>query len=266
MPIITTKRGLNWYCETHGEGETLLFIHGFGTSQRLWADQVKYFSTNFHVVTVDLPGHGQSGWRDVSLNDMAIDIKFILEKLDLHQVNGVASSFGGLITLKLYKVCPEKLQRVSFVGALPKFARSENYPAGLDIERIHKLSNQFDGDYATILDIFFRSLFSKQDRESERFQWIKHVRQNDALPRREALKKFLDILEHEDLRDILANLQYRVQFINGTEDYICTMEIMQWLESMVTYGRFDYIQGTGHFSFLSRPQEFNQLLEEFLTA
>ena len=266
MSYLQTPRGLNWYYETHGEGETLLFIHGFGTSQCLWVDQVKHFSTGFHVVTIDLPGHGQSDWQDVDLNDMAIDIKFILEQLDLHQVNVVASSFGGLVTLKLYKVCPEKLQRVSFVGALPKFARCDNYPAGLDIERIHTLSNQFDGDYATILDIFFRSLFSKQDRESERFQWIKQVHKNDVIPRREALKKFLDILEHEDLRNILANLQYRVQFINGTEDYICTMEIMQWLENVVVHGRFDYIQGTGHFPFLTQPQKFNELLEEFLTA
>ena len=217
-------------------------------------------------MTIDLPGHGQSGWQDVDLNDMAIDIKFILEKLDLHQVNVVASSFGGLITLKLYKVCPEKLQRVSFVGALPKFARCDNYPAGLDIERIRKLSDQFDGDYATVLDVFFRSLFSKQDRESERFKWIKDFRKSDVIPRREALKKFLDILEHEDLRDILANLQYRVQFISGTEDYICTTEIMQWLESVVVHGRFDDIKGAGHFPFLAQPQEFNRLLEEFLTS
>ena len=266
MPHITTQRGLNWYHEIHGEGETLVFLHGFGMSQRLWVNQVEYFSTGYQVVTVDLPGHGQSGWQEIDLNEMAVDLKFIFEKLGLHQVNVVAHSFAGLLALKLYKVCPEQLQRVTFIGALPKFARSDNYPAGLDIERIRALSNQFDGDYGMILDIFFRSLFSKQDRDSERFQWIKHFREHDVLPRREALKKFLNILEHEDLRDILANLQYRVQFINGTEDYICTAEIVEWLKSAVEHGRFNDIKGAGHFSFLTRPREFNQLLEEFLTS
>jgi hypothetical protein len=49
----------------------------------------------------------------------------------------------------------------------------------LDIDKIRTLSQQFDGDYALILDIFFRSLFTMKERESERFKWVKELRQKN---------------------------------------------------------------------------------------
>jgi pimeloyl-ACP methyl ester esterase len=232
----------------------------------VWTAQVEHFSTGFKAVTVDLPGHGESGWQDVGLIDLAVDLNFILEELGIEQVNVVGSSFGGLIGLYLLKTGPERVQRISFVGSLPKFARTADYPAGLDIERIRKLSAQFDGDYTAMLEIFFRSLFSRQDRESERFKWIRQFHKSEAVPRREALKKFLDVLEREDARDVLAHVNCRVQFINGTEDYIVPVDSMKWLEEMLPWANFDYMEGAGHFPFLIKPKEFNQLLEGFLTS
>lgn len=266
MAVITTQRGLEWFYSVSGEGEAVLFIHGFGVSSRLWADQVGYFKEAYKVITVDLPGHGQSAWQPVGLAQMALDMNYILHKLGVEQVNIVASSFGGLVALYFLKTSPSTVQRMSFVGSLPKFARTPQYPAGLDIARIRHLSQQFDGDYQAILDIFFRSLFSRQDRENERFKWIKQFHKSEAVPKREALKSFLDILEHEDARDIIANINCRVQFINGTEDYIVPMSVMHWLEEMLPNANFDYLDGVGHFPFLTKPKQFNELLHGFLTS
>lgn len=244
----------------------MLFIHGFGVSSRLWVSQVEHFESGYKVITIDLPGHGQSGWLNVGLSDMAFDLNFILGKIGVEHVNVVASSFGGLVGLYLLKVNPWRVSRMSFVGSLPKFARTSQYSAGLDIARIRKLSEQFDGDYQVVLEIFFRSLFSKQDRESERFKWIKQFHKSDVIPNREALKIFLDILEQEDARDIIAHINCRVQFINGTQDYIVPVDSMKWIEEMLPFANFDYLQGVGHFPFLTKPKEFNELLEGFLTS
>ena len=107
-----------------------------------------------------------------------------------------------------------------------------NYPAGLDIDKIRTLSRQFDGDYASILDIFFRSLFTMKERESDRFKWVKEIAAKRALPQREALKYFLDILEKTDLRDRMASVICPLQFITGTEDYICPRAIMDWVAAI----------------------------------
>jgi len=264
MPFFKTHRGLDWYYEVSGEGDAIVMIHGLGATGRFWQAQQEFLKADFQVVTIDLPGHGKSGWKPLSLIEMAIDIRQILSSLGFTQFSLLASSMGGLVALELYRMIPQDVMRISLVGSIPKFARGNNYPAGLDIEKIHTLSQQFDGDYASILDIFFRSLFTMKERASDRFKWVKQLRQTEALPRREALKHFLDILEKTDLRDRIASMICPVQFITGAEDYICPRAIMDWVAEHTHNARFDFMEGCGHLPFLTQTNEYNRLLEDFL--
>ena len=134
----------------------------------------------------------------------------------------------------------------------------------MDIGKIHTLSHQFDGDYASVLDIFFRSLFTMKERQDDRFKWVKELRQREPLPRREALKYFLDILEKADLRDLLASVRCPLQFITGSDDYICPRAIVDWVAGHIPNARFDFIDGCGHLPFLTEVKEYNRLLEDFL--
>ncbi len=259
------------YYQISGQGQPLVFIHGFAGSSQWWRGQKAFFESDYQVLTVDLPGHGQSPWQRGTLAEMATDLYDILKTLDLQQINIVASSLGGLVALELYRRIPEQIHRMSFVGSIPKFARPSTslgansaYPAGLDIEKIRTLSEQFDGDYASILDIFFRSLFTMKERESKKFKDLKSLRQNEPVPRREALQAFLDILEKTDLRDRLLSIVCPVQFITGAEDYICPKDVMEWLKEHMLHARLDFIDGCGHLPFLTKPQQYNDLLENFL--
>ncbi len=264
MPNLTTKSGINWNYELSGQGEPLVFIHGFGGSLRWWGSQVSSFEKDFHVLRLDLPGHGQSSWKPCTLLSMAQDIKQILEHLNMLRVNVVASSFGGLIAIELFRIMHEDVSRISFVGSLPKFARSNEYPAGLDIEHIRTMSHQFEGDYGAILDIFFRSLFTMEERQSEEFKKLKDLRQSEPLPQKEALNAFLEILEKTDLRDRLASLICPTQFITGAHDYLCPKEVMEWIQDHMLNARLDFIDGSGHLPFLTKVKQYNDLLENFL--
>jgi pimeloyl-[acyl-carrier protein] methyl ester esterase len=235
-------------------------------SHLVWEKQIAHFSGDWRVIAPDLPGHGGSSWKALDLDGLARDLRFLVESLPLQRITVVGSSFGGLIGLNLLMYCPWHVHRMVFVGALPRFSRTPTYPAGLDVPRIRKLSRQFEGDYASILEIFFRSLFSKSDRLSETFADVRAYRERETLPKREALQRFLDILETEDRRDLLVNIVCPTAFINGTEDYICPVEVVEWIRPHLPYARMEYMKGAGHLPFLSRPAEFNKILEEFLAS
>ena len=264
MPYFKTHRGLNWHYEISGEGDVIVMIHGLGASGNIWQAQKDFLQTDFQVMTLDLPGHGKSGWMPLTTIEMAMDIRQILSSIGISQFSLVASSMGGLVALELYRMIPQDIMRFSMVGSIPKFARGPNYPAGLDIDKIRTLSQQFDGDYVSILDIFFRSLFTMKERESERFKWVKEMRAKEPLPRQEALKHFLDILEKADLRDRISSVICPLQFITGTEDYICPRPIMDWVAQHTYNARFDFIEACGHLPFLVADKEYNRLLEDFL--
>ncbi len=264
MTTFKSSRGLAWHYDVIGTGDPLVFIHGFGGSGRWWFHQVEFLAKDFQVLTLDLPGHGQSGWEKVTLRDMAVDVRQILNSVGLSHVNVVASSFGGLVALDAYRLMPENIMRMSLVGSLPKLVRAPGYPAGLEVKDIQKLKEQCAKDSAGTLDIFFRSLFTAKERQNPHFQRLKSLRVQETIPQPETAAAFLDILEQADLRDRLASVICPLQFIAGSEDYICPRPALEWVAAHAHNARFDFIEGCGHLPFLTDVEEYNRLLEDFL--
>lgn len=264
MPHLRAKSGIDWHYEAEGEGDVLLFLHGWGVDKRIWRQQAKYFVERHKVLAVDLPGHGESSFIKVKLEDMAHDIMDVVNHLHIHKFTLVGSSLGGLVGLKLYQMYPDKFRRLIFVGSMPKFAKSADYPHGLDVAQMRKLNSQLNTAYPSIIDIFFRSLFTKEERESRRFKWLQKFRQTDEAPIKQALAEYLDVLESEDLREVLKTVQVPLLFINGTHDPICDMNTMMYIKGLTPKAEFNFFEKCGHFPFLSKPQEFNLVLENFL--
>lgn len=266
MPHMKGNNGIIWNYDIEGEGKCLLFLHGWGVDKRVWRQQSKYFSKKYQVLTVDLPGHGQTSWEKIDLAKMCEDLSKILVKLCPGKVTVVSSSLGGLFALKMYEGLPEKIERLVMVGSMPKFSKCDDYPYGLDVAAMRKLSGQLDTSYPSIVDVFFRSLFTKHERSSRRFKWLQKFRQFEEKPIKSALVQYLDILEQEDLRHILEKARLPMQFITGTEDEICKKEVMSYIRKVQPAARYDFFEQCGHFPFLSKPHEFNEVLEKFLEA
>lgn len=324
MPYLKTKQEILWHYELDGRGEPIVFLHGWGGDLRLWSAQSEYFSHRYKVIRIDLPGHGKSGWKKMSLPAMAQDLEKILDRLlsfvqpksidswktkrntapaflknlveagtvpassinftrkagadhnmilvkeksvKCKQINMIGSSLGGLIALQWFDLFPERFNRLILVGALPKFLMTQDYPYGLELPRLQKLDEQLNTDYPAIVNIFFRSLFTRQERESSRFKYFEQFKKNDVVPWKDALREFLHILEKEDLRKTLEKINRRlipVQILNGTDDYICSKEAVGYLQRELPRARVELFQDCGHFPFLTKPKEFNEALENFL--
>ena len=62
VKIATSADGtpINYY--EHGkEGVVLVFVHGWSCDASYWREQVEYFKEKYHMVLIDLAGHGRSG-------------------------------------------------------------------------------------------------------------------------------------------------------------------------------------------------------------
>ncbi len=263
MPYLTSRRGLRWHYDEEGEGPGLLFLHGWSVDRRIWRQQFKVFCGDYRAVALDLPGHGHSAWRPVSLAEMAEDI----HELFLRDNGGwrvVSSSLGGLLAWQLAAHESSRIRALVFTGSLPKFVQNEGAPYGLTPARVLKLKEQLRTEYPAIVRIFFRSLFTQSERNSRRYKWIQTFRRREESPDREALSEFLDILAAADLREVLARCRVPVHMINGTEDYICPRPVFEQMQKDHPVVTLDWVQDCGHFPFLTKPYEFNGKLREFL--
>jgi pimeloyl-[acyl-carrier protein] methyl ester esterase len=254
------------HVDARGQGSLeFLFIHGFGGSSGVWAAQTEYFQTRGRVLTVDLPGHGQTPWNGQTLKDMAFELSQGLDEAGIKgPVCVVASSLGGLIALELWQKRPEIFRSLSFAGSVPRFTAVDGFPSGLSAVKIDKMKAQIEVDPGLTLDVFFRSLFTRQERESASYAWIKQLRVQMPVPSKDVLNTYLNILKITDAREILRSVNVPVQFILGDGDYICPEGIVGPLKQILPGARFDVIPDCGHLPFLSRPGEFNGLLRDFI--
>jgi len=270
VPELRTQQGLTLYYDREGEGTPILFLHGWGVDRRIWRQQVKHFCHDHETYSLDLPGHGRSLWPLPGLEgfpgieDLAAGILQILD--GKKKIKVVASSFGGLVALEMIKQNPESVSACAFVGSPPCFMRGSDFPFGLEIQQIQKLTDQLESDYPAIVHVFFRSLFTRQERASRRFKWIQTFRRTDSVPQRQALIHLLRVLTQSDQREVLFALKIPVQFLSGTEDMFFSQELGEAIKQRLPHARLTWFEHCGHFPFLSKPHEFNEELGRFLNG
>jgi pimeloyl-ACP methyl ester carboxylesterase len=84
-----------------GRGEAIVLLHGYLESSEVWNGFATELSSNFRIISVDLPGHGLSDvYGDVhSMEFMADAIKELTDYLGLNKIFITGHSLGGYVTL-----------------------------------------------------------------------------------------------------------------------------------------------------------------------
>ncbi len=106
------------------DGEPVLAIHGVSGHGRRYVDFAPLALPDRHVLSVDLRGHGRSGWEPPW--DVITHLDDLLETLDAEgfeeAIDIVGHSFGGLLGLSLLTLVPERVERLVLIDpaiALP---------------------------------------------------------------------------------------------------------------------------------------------------
>ncbi len=242
----------------------ILFIHGFGGCGGVWYWQAEHFSRSGKVICPDLPGHGVRPWNGEDLAAMAAIMVREVRAAGEETVDIVASSFGGLVALKVWELVPALVRRLVFAGSLPRFTATDGFPAGLSPTRIRKLAGQIEEDLALAMEMFLRSLFTLKERKGVQYVKLRKLFQTLPLAKREALLAILGMLEHEDKREILGRVDKPVLFLFGDNDPICPTVAAEALRKLCPSAQMEAFRSAGHFFFLSAPEVFNGRVERFL--
>jgi pimeloyl-ACP methyl ester carboxylesterase len=92
-----------------GEGQTLVFLHGFLESGTMWS-YIPLNELHTRCVLIDLPGHGQSPLTDTaeipSIRFMAQQVLEVLKELKITQFTLVGHSLGAYVGLELCQLAP----------------------------------------------------------------------------------------------------------------------------------------------------------------
>jgi len=92
-------------------------VHGVAGHLGRWAQLAEErWAERFHVIAVDLRGHGHSGWDPPwTFETHVADLIETIDGLGLAQPNWVGHSFGGRLLLELAARHPERIRRAALL-------------------------------------------------------------------------------------------------------------------------------------------------------
>ncbi len=115
-------KGVKIYYTIEGKGQPVVLIHGLlATGLLNWKlpGIVEELAKDHQVIVLDLPGHGKSGKpenKEAYGVQMAEDVVLLLDHLKIAKAHLVGYSLGGMITMKLLALHPERIRSAAVCG------------------------------------------------------------------------------------------------------------------------------------------------------
>jgi esterase len=92
-----------------------IMLHGISRVAHQFDHIAPHFADRYHVIAIDMRGHGDSGWSPEGayvVEDYAKDLEAFVSKLDLHDVTLLGNSTGGRVVQVYAGLHPERVARL----------------------------------------------------------------------------------------------------------------------------------------------------------
>ena len=245
----------------------ILFVHGWSLSSSSWAEQFSSdLSNDFHLVALDLRGHGNSGkpWQAESYSQSKIwadDIDAVLNATGLVRPLIIAWSFGGHVTMDYLRHYPaHSVAGVIFVGSSggmlpfpqPDAETAVKYARLTELSLSANASERLEAARSYVANMVETPLKPEQlDRE---------VAAALAMPpyvRRAMLGRSLDNSDQTD------RLVMPVLFLLGSAERNLSVDDAQILARQLPNASISVYPGTGHMPFVEQTKKFNNEVKLF---
>jgi len=252
--VVNASDGVPIHYSVQGKGDpALVFIHCWACNRHFWDNQVAEFSKTYRVVTIDLPGHGESGQgrKNYSVESYGDDVKTVVTKLNLKRVVLVGSSMGGPIALEATRRMPDRVVAIVPVDTL------QNVEQKVPQEQLDAVFQQMQADFKTATTNLLNQFFFSPTTPAA----VKERIINETIAQKpEVVLPILKAVFSYDAAPGLREVKVPIRAINADRvptDVTANRKYAPQFDVVI-------IKGTGHYPMLEDPARFNQMLAEIL--
>lgn len=237
---------------------TLFFVHGSFMNKEYWSEQVRFFQQKYHVIAIDLPGHGQSpkGSDALTIQNCGDAVVSVIKDLNLKKVILIGHSLGADVILESAVRYPDKI--IGFVV----IDYYKNVGTPLPQEVVSQVLTGLEKDFQKTMETYVRTGLVTKSTDSEVVDRVtkdyQHMNNHAAI---ESITDQFKYVSREQA--LLEQLKFKVHLINV--DYMPTNEAP--LKASLKNGyELISIHGTSHFPMIEDSDSFNQTLEKVIAG
>jgi pimeloyl-ACP methyl ester carboxylesterase len=251
-----------------GEGPTVVLSHGVTLSVRTWTKQMEYLpKRGFRTIAFDHRGHGESsvGEHGHAVENLAWDVRSVLEGLDLRDVVLVGHSMGGVAVQAFMVTFPEiAAERVAGIVLLSTLAQAPM--SG------HERLSQFvaavadrgpdPGGLMNRKDIGYmlaRVGFGREAQPAHIELTRQMILDCPTETRRDATRALMEL----DLIDRLHLITVPTLIISGTADLVTPPVESRRIHAQIPHARLENVEGGGHMLMFERTALIDDLITDF---
>lgn len=243
--------GYTWTYLSTGKGDTtLLFLHGMGGTWDIWFQQIAHFKNHYRIISVEYPPAS-------SLNELADGIITILDKEQVQQAVVIGSSLGGYLAQYIAAHHPQRVLKVSLGNTFPPNAEiRENTRTTSVLMRLlpeWMVINQMRSRYEKEV------LPASGNSPTVRAFLLSLL--GDKVNKKNLMARYDCVVDYFDT-PIPGNIP--VQIIESDNDPLITPSLRQQLKEHYPNATVVTLSGEGHFPYLSNPDNYNKILDDFI--
>lgn len=254
----------------HGEGQGMpcVFIHGFAEGAHVW-DPFLLCATplaGHRLISVDLPGHGESSWAGQAGYDrhrLVADLLHVVERLGLHRMILVGHSLGGNLVMRMAAQLRERVAGLVVVDTAPQ-------PSPLARRLLLQELSSSLKTYASVSDYIQHVLPSRPLAQEKTLRYLAvHAlkQQADGTLVLKVDPRINELLMQDDVGDlwpVVDGLRCPALVVRGGMSGVLSLAAAQELATRLRATDLKVVPGAGHAVMLDRPFAFRDAILPFV--
>jgi len=248
-----------------GSGMPVVFIPGITELKEAYAFQFRGLQDSYRIISYDVH-RGLKRSADYTLDLLVNDLHNLLDALKLSSTAICGHSFGGLIAMRFAIRFPERTNALVLVSAFP--VSPESHQERL-LGWISSAGHPFHKSLGTSFKVHISRLLGRKTSGvlamQDQIAAVRAIAAQATKVSRATINQRMRIIQKTDFRPVLSQIQSPTLVVVGAKDRSFFLSSAQELYESIPDASLEVVEGSGHFCFLTRHDQFNAAVDEFLT-
>jgi pimeloyl-ACP methyl ester carboxylesterase len=255
-------KGKKIFYYDEGAGNVIVLIHGYLESADVWKDFSKKLADKFRIITVDLPGHGDSDIYEEthSMELLADALEGLLTTVGIEKAFLVGHSLGGYVALAFLEHFPERLLGYCLFHSQPFADTLESLQKREREIRIVQAGKKF-----LMYPDNVRRMFADNNilKFSDRLNVSKEIA--SRIPAEGIIAVLKGMMARPSRLSVMEQGKVPCLWILGSMDNYISCEPIQKKVNLPANAKVVILENSGHLGFIEEEVKSAEIISDFLS-